>query len=64
MGWLHDGGVSFQLVTIKPLSTLVLSKHVDTLFILMDPDYIWIFLEAILLLCQVYLHEVFQGFEF
>jgi hypothetical protein len=40
MGWLHDGGVSFQLVTIKPLSTLVLSKHVDTLSILMDPDYI------------------------
>jgi hypothetical protein len=54
MGWLCNGGVFFQLVTIRLLFTLVLSKRVDTLFIfdVLDPNYIWISLKAILLLCQ------------
>jgi hypothetical protein len=49
-----DGVVYFQLVTIKLLFTLVLGKHADTLFIfyVLDLDYIWISLKAILLLCQ------------
>ncbi len=54
MGWLRDGGVSFQLVTIKLLYALVLNKHVDILsiFDILDLDYIWIFLKAIFFLCQ------------
>jgi hypothetical protein len=54
MGWLCDGGGFFQLVTIKLLSALVLNKHANNLsiFDVLDPDCIWISLEAILLLCQ------------
>jgi hypothetical protein len=62
MGWLLDGGASFQLATIKLLSTLVLNNHADTfvIFDVLDLDYIWISLKAILLLCQsLNLHEVF-----
>jgi hypothetical protein len=36
MGWLHDANVSFQFVTIKLISALVLNKHVDIIFILMS----------------------------
>jgi hypothetical protein len=54
MSWLHDRGVSFQLATIKLLFIVVLNKHVDTfsIFDVLDPNYIWITLKAILLLCQ------------
>jgi hypothetical protein len=62
MGWLPDGGASFQLATIKLLFALVLSNHVDILsiFDVLDLYCIWISLKAILLLCQsLNLHEIF-----
>ncbi len=66
MGWMHDGGVFFQLVTIKLLYALVLNRNVYTLsiFDVLDPDCIWISLEAIFFLCQSLFAWSFSGFEF
>jgi hypothetical protein len=61
-GWMHDGGVFFQLVTIKLLYALVLNKHVDTLsiFYVLDPNYIWNFFKGHIFFCaKIYLREVF-----
>jgi hypothetical protein len=53
MGWMHNGSVFFQLVTIKLLYALV-NKHIDTLsiFDVLDLNFIWISLKAIFFLCQ------------
>jgi hypothetical protein len=48
MGWLHDGGVSFQFATIKLFFTLLLNKDDDTIsiFDVLDLDCIKISLKA------------------
>jgi hypothetical protein len=62
---MHDGGVFFQLVTIKLLYALVLNKHVDTLsiFYVLDPNYIWNFFKGHFFLCQNLFAWSFSGFR-